>query len=162
MSSVGPATGTVRVDGIGTPVAGDVPKLILMALQYIGARALRVMRAARYTLGAGYETESRAHDRVLVELLEHRRAVLEDTTGRAAKEWVEGKSGRGIGQRVDARSPADLCANLCQDSHGDPRPLARMLDQETKTIKLEPKRTPATRASLLMHAGFARDQAVAL
>jgi hypothetical protein len=120
------------------------------------------MRAARATLAAGYEAEARAHDRVLVELLEHRRAILADTTGGAAKAWVEGHSGRGIGKRVAAQSPEDMYANLCHDSHGDPRPLARLLDVEAGTIWLEPKRTEATRASLLMHAGFARDQAVAI
>jgi hypothetical protein len=162
MSSVGSWTGTIQVGDDGAPVGGDVPKLILLALQYIGARALRVMRAARATLAAGYEAESRAHDRVLVELLEHRRAILADTTGGAAKAWVQGRAGRGIGRRVADQSPEDMYANLCQDSHGDPRPLARLLDVEAGTIWLEPKRTEATRASLLMHAGFARDQAVAI
>jgi hypothetical protein len=41
MSSVDSWTGTIQVDDDGAPVGGDVPKLILLALQYIGARALR-------------------------------------------------------------------------------------------------------------------------
>jgi hypothetical protein len=36
------------------------------------------------------------------------------------------------------------------------------MDHESRTIKLEPQRTIATRASLVMHAGFARDQAVVI
>jgi hypothetical protein len=162
MSSIPGATGTVHVDAAGVPVSGDVPLLKLMAMQYIGARALRVMRAARSTLASGYEAESRAHDRVLVELLEHRRAVLDDPSGKQARSWLEGKSGRGIGKRVAARSPEDLYKNLSHDSHGDPVPLGRLMDVETNTLKLEPQRTAATRASLLMHAGFARDQAAAI
>lgn len=59
-------------------------------------------------------------------------------------------------------SSAELYSNLCQDSHADPRPIARLLDLSARTIWLEPKRTQATRASLLMHAGFSRDQAVAI
>lgn len=151
MTSVGSWTGAIHVDAYDAPAGGDVAKLILLALQYIGARGLRVMRAARATLAAGYEGESRAHDRVLIELLEHRRGILADTTGRAAKVWVEGQAGRGIGKRVAAQSPLEMYANLCRDSHGDPRPLARLLDVESGTLQLEPKRTTATRASLLMH-----------
>jgi hypothetical protein len=56
----------------------------------------------------------------------------------------------------------DLWANLCQDSHADPRALMRLLDPETNVISLEPKRTAATRSSLLMHAGLARDQSMAI
>lgn len=55
-----------------------------------------------------------------------------------------------------------MYGNPCQDSHGDPRPLARLLDVEAGTIRLEPQRADATRASLLMHAGFARYQAVVI
>lgn len=162
LDAVGPRTGTIRLDQAGAPVAGDVVLLKLAALQYLGARALRVMRAARATLAAGYEAESRPHDRILVELLEHRTALLADPTGRAAKAWIEGSRGQGVGRRVAAMSPKDMYADLCKDSHGDPRPLARLLNRDGDTLLLEPQRTAATKASLLMHAGFARDQAVAI
>lgn len=94
--------------------------------------------------------------------MEHRRAILNDPAGTEAKAWVEGRRGRGIGKRVTAQTSHDLYFNLSMDSHGDPRPISRLHDPETNTITLEPRRTAATRASLLLHAGFARDQAVAI
>lgn len=161
MSSVGERTSTVLVDDDGKPTHG-ADALQLYALQIMGARALRVIRAAQATLRYGYEPESRAQDRVLVELLEHRSAVLNDPTGSAALAWLRGERRRGVSRRVAAMSPPDLYKNLCHDSHGDPVPVARLMDHESATIKLEPRRTLATRASLVMHAGFARDQAVAI
>jgi hypothetical protein len=99
---------------------------------------------------------------VIAELLEHRRAVLDDPTGAEAKAWLEGGRGRGIGRRVAERAPENLYADLSADSHADPRPLARLLDDERRVMSIEPRRTKASRASLLMHAGFARDQPVTI
>ena len=161
MSSVGERTSTVLFDDHGVPTEGGAA-LRLYALQIMGARALRVIRAGQATLRYGYEPESRAQDRVLVELREHRSAVLGDPTGAVALAWLRGERGRGISKRVAAMSPPDLYKNLCHDSHGDPVPVGRLMDHESRTIKLEPRRTIATRASLVMHAGFARDQAVVI
>jgi hypothetical protein len=134
-----------------------------MAQQFIGVRSLRVVRAARATLAGGYEPESRAHDRILVELGAHRRAILDDESGKTALDWLKGKSRRGVTARVNAMSPSDLYKNLSQDSHGDPEPIQRLAaDATANTIYIEPRRTLATRASLLMHAGFCRDQAVVI
>lgn len=160
--SIGERTGNIDVDEDGTLTGGDVHVLQLFALQLMGARAFRVMRAARASLACGYEAESRAHDRIIIELNEHRRAILADPSGAEAKAWMEGTRGRGIGERVTRQAPEGMYLNLSMDSHGDPQPLARLLDPEMGAMLLEPKRTPATRASLLMHAGFARDQAVAI
>jgi len=160
--SVGERTGRIDVDANGVPTGGDVAMLQLFAMQLMGMRAFRVVRAARAVLECGYEAESRSNDRILVELLEHRRAILEDSSGAETKAWIEGSRSHGIGKRVAEQSPEDLYFNLCMDSHGDPRPIARLQDPETGEINAEPKRTPATRASLLMHAGFARDMAVVI
>jgi hypothetical protein len=162
VSSVGQRSGTIAIDKNGIPTGEDAHILQLFALVLMGARAVRVIRAARAVLACGYEAESRANDRILVELLEHRRAILADPTGAQAKAWMEGTSGRGIGRRVAEQAPQDMYTNLSMDSHGDPRPLARLLDPATGTMYLQPIRTTATRASLLMHAGFAYDQTVAV
>jgi hypothetical protein len=150
------------VDRNGVPISGDIRLLKLFAFQMMGVRALRAMRAARATLATAYEAESRPLDRVLAELIEHRRAVLYDDTGTEAKAWLEGSRRSGIGRRVAKRAPEGLYANLSADSHADPRPLARLLDANAGVMAIEPRRTSPTRASLLMHAGFARDQAVTI
>jgi hypothetical protein len=162
LDSVEQTSANIEVNDKGTPIGGDVHLLQLFALVLMGARAVRVIRAARAVLACGYEPESRANDRILIELIEHRRAILDDPTGAQAKAWMEGSSGRGIGTRVAERAPEGLYSNLSKDSHGDVRPLAGLLDAETGTIYLQPTRTRGTRASLLMHAGFASDQAVAI
>ncbi len=160
MTAVGERSGNVQVDADGTPTGGAVDVLQLFALQMIGARAVRVIRAARAVLATGYESESRAHDRILFELLAHRKEILADPTGAEAKAWMDGKRVYGIAARVAKMAPGDLYKNLSMDSHGDARPLLRLLNLEEETMLLQPVRTSATRASLLMHAGLARDHAV--
>jgi len=146
---------------------GDVHLLILLALHFIGIRALRGMRAARAVLAAGYEPEAHALDRVLIELQAHRGAILADATGAEALAWVRGKRRSrekgwdGISARVKTANPEaeGLYGRLSQDSHGDPAPAIGLIDAEDGQVQLAPRRTVATRASLLFHAGFARDQA---
>lgn len=141
-------------------VGGDASALHLLAHLSIGARGLRVVRAGRATLACGWEPEARAHDRILVELSAHRQAITEDPSGTEALAWLNGKRGRGISARVRKYAPADLYRNLSTDSHGDPAPVARLLDPETGVMQIEPRRSSATHASLWLYAGFARDQAV--
>lgn len=160
MLQVDQRTGTVDLDRAGVP-SGDVDTLRLLAQQYIGIRAFRVIRAARAVLSVGYEAEARAHDRILVELQAHRVAIMEDETGKAALDWFKGKLGKGISGRVGQLGSKDLYANLSTDSHGDPAPVARLTD-ETNTVSINPTRGIASRASLWLYAGFARDQAVVI
>ena len=140
--------------------SADADALILSANVFIGARAVRVIRAARAVLARGFEGEARALDRILVELQAHRRSILEDPSGGEALAWLRRQRTRGITKRVAAMEDAELYGNLCTDSHGDPAPVLRLRDADANEIELAPQRTPATRASLLMHAGFARDQAM--
>ncbi|MGI8624581.1 MAG: hypothetical protein ACR2NB_14120 [Solirubrobacteraceae bacterium] len=56
-------------------------------------------------------------------------------------------------------SATDLYKNLC---HGDPALVERLLDAESNTIRLEPTRTAATRAVLLITRRVARDQVAAI
>lgn len=136
------------------------PILQLYAQQIIGVRTFRAIRAAMAVLGAGYETETRALDRILVELIAHRETVQGDATGEEARLWLEGKRDRGIAAKVNAMQPADMYRNLCHDSHGDPRGAWRLVHPETGAIVIGPQRRPlAARASLLMYAGVACDQA---
>lgn len=59
-------------------------------------------------------------------------------------------------------TPTDRYKNLSHDSHGDPEAVRNLIDTTARVIKLEPRRTVATRASLLVHAGFSRDQAAVI
>lgn len=147
MGAVGGRTTTIDVDKAGVP-SGEVDGLKLMALQFMGIRAVRVVRAARATLASSYEPETRALDRILVELLAHRRAILDDSTGKAAFDWLKGKGRARITEKVAAMAPPDLYGNLSRDSHGDPAAVLALIDPATNVLALEPRRTPATRASL--------------
>ena len=121
----------------------------------IGAKALRSMRAARAVLAVGYEWEAQPFVRIIVELLEHREAILADETGRQAYMWPTSRRTAKIAQKSGG-----LYDNLSRDSHGDAATITRLFDPTDNSIELAPKRTHRTRATLLMLAGFARDQAV--
>lgn len=151
----------LHLDEDGTP-QGDVATLQLAAQLFIGIRAFRAMRASQFVLASGYELEARALDRIIVELLAHRQAIVEDASGAEALAWLNGERGWGISKRVTEITPKDLYKNLSHDSHGDPVGVARLIDPDTQNIIVSPNRTLATRATLLMHAGFARDQAVVI
>lgn len=136
---------------------------ILNANIYLGSRGLRAVRAGRAVLACGYEAEARAQDRVVLELAAHRKAILADETGAEADRWLAGKSVRGISRKVAELLEDDtIYAALSSESHGDPRPIHRMLDQERNRIVIAPGRTIATRNSLLLYAGFAREQAAVI
>jgi len=135
------------------------PILRAYSQEVIGIRVFRTIRASMAVLACGYAPEARALDRILVELVAHRKVILDDPTGGEARRWLEGKSDRGISAKVNAMQPEDLYRNLSQDSHGDPRSVWRLYDPESESILLGPKWDPVkTRASLLMHAGVAIDQ----
>jgi hypothetical protein len=146
-------------DVVGVPI-GDVKSIKLFALRVMGLRAFRVIRASRAMLAFGYEPESRANDRILVELQTHRNAILSDPTGTEAVAWLKGERGRGIGRRTEELWRDGVYAHLSMDSHGDPRPIGRLANLETGEIDGRPRRTLATRISLLTHARFAYDLAV--
>lgn len=54
-------------------------------MQAMGVKAFRVIRAARGVLKFGYEPEALAYDRILLELIEHRRAIVTDASG--SRRW---------------------------------------------------------------------------
>jgi len=146
--------------GSDDALSGDIGHLLLHTHVFIGIRGWRAMRAARAVIAVGYEGEARAYDRIIVELMAHRHAILEDHTGAEALAWLRGERGHGISKRVKRIAPDDLYKNVSHDSHGDPVAVRRLMDIEANGLMLSSKRTPASRASLLMHAAFARDQAV--
>lgn len=77
--------------------------------------------------------------------------------------WLNAKRLRRIGERVRAQMEGDdLYTRLSIEAHGDPRSVLALFDEEASAIRLEPRRTHATKVSLLLHAGFARDQAVVI
>lgn len=154
-------TADVDIKPDGT-LSGDIPGLIRASHIYIGIRAWRAMRAARAVLAVGYEGESRALDRILVELHVHRRAIMDDETGKEALAWLQGRSGYGISKRVKKLTRDDLYKNMSEDSHGDPASVQRLFDATSNSLLVSPRRTHATRASLLLQAGFARDQAMVI
>jgi hypothetical protein len=141
---------------------GDLNAVNLAAQVLIGVRAWRAMRGARAVLAAGYELECRALDRIIVELMAHRRAILDDDGGTEAVAWLKGERSWGISKRVNAMMPDGLYKNLSHDSHGDPVGVGRLMDAELQAINPTPKRTAGTRASLLMHAGFASEHALVI
>lgn len=160
LTRVGPRTGTLQVDPETGELSGDVPTLKLLAQVFVGIRTLRVIRAGRAVLAFGYEREAPALDRILVELQAHRRVIVEDDSGEEARAWLARERKHGIGKKVSAHAPEDLYDNLSADTHGDPTPVTRLLNEEGQ-IELAPRRGFPTRASLVeLYAGMARDQAV--
>lgn len=142
------------------PRSGAGPVLQLYAQQIIGIRIFRTVRAAMAVLAIGYEPETRALDRIIVELIAHRKAIDEDPSGEEARLWLDGKRDHGISAKVNAMQPTDMYRHLSQDSHGDPRAVWRLFHEESGAIILGPTRRPlAARASLLMYAGVCVDQA---
>jgi hypothetical protein len=117
------------------------------------------MRAARAVLASGYEPEAQVYDRILVELAEHRRAIVADPTGVEAKAWLNGARGRGIGSRVTKQTANELYSGLSQEAHGDPRTILERMPRAGRKVNIGPRRTRATRASLLLQAGFAYETA---
>lgn len=158
LSSVAPLA-TLGPGEVQTPRSGGAKGLMLFALQAMGVRALRVIRAARCSLASGYEPESLAHDRILIEFVAHRKEVLEDGTGGVAKAWLEAETGRGMAKRVAKVAPDGLYGFLSRSSHGDPRPLGYLADYTKQTFQLAPQRTGLAKVCLLFYAMFATDQA---
>jgi hypothetical protein len=154
-------TGEIEADPETSEVtSGDVETLRLAAQVVIGIRVLRVVRAGRAVLAFGYEREAPALARILVELEAHRAAIMDDDTGTEALAWLRRQRKYRIGKLVEKSAPPGLYDNLSADAHGDPTPVGRLLDPSTGSIELAPRRGPSTRASLLLSAGMARDQAV--
>lgn len=154
-----PGTVRMRCEEDGTYVPEDPKGMIRTANVYIGSRGVRAIRAGRAVLARGFESEARALDRIVVELNGHRKVILADGSGHEAVKWLRRESRWGIGAKVAALGGDGMYDNLSSEAHGDPLPLYRMLDASDNMIDLAPQRTRATRASLLMYAGFAHDQA---
>lgn len=159
MSSVEPPAGPLNPGEVGLPRPDSRPeRFILFTHMLIGARALRVVQAARPVLAAGYELEALVFDRILVELMTHRRQVLLDATGNEARQWLQSPRGRGIGKRIAKVAKGDLYDLQSQAAHGDPRLLEPILDAATNIVPLAPARSDLTRSSLVLHASFLTDQ----
>lgn len=145
---VGPRTYEGPADRAGSA-------LRLYAYLIMGVRIFRTVRAAMAVLSIGYESEARAHDRVLVELTAHRDALRKDQSGKEGHAWLNGERDRGISKKVSAMGPKDLYANLSRD----PRAVWPLYEAQSGSIVMGPQRKPfAARASLLMYAGLCTDQ----
>jgi len=151
----------IDVNRAGIPDSDDVATMQLHALKFIGIRTVRVVRAARSALAAGYEPEARSYDRILLELADHVDGVLNDPSGKTALDWWKGNRRHGIKRRLTAKGAGDLYHFLSQDAHGDPQPVIRLID-ESSTLDLAPQRTIATQHSLLFHAVTCRNHGVAI
>ncbi len=159
MSQVEPHAGPLMPGEIGVPRGGDVQRYKLFALIIIGARAVRVIRATRALLTLGYEIEALTYDRILSELMIHRRAVITDETGDEARKWLEAPQGRGMGKRIAAVASGDLYRVHSQSAHGDGRILSALLDHNRGVLRLVPSRTGWTRWTLMFGASFLVDHA---
>lgn len=145
-----------RPGEIGLPPTG--PENVVLGAQFmIGVRALRVVQAARPMLAAGYEREAMVNNRIINELVEHRRAIRMDKTGEEARQWLTSPRGRGIGKRIRALAKGDLYKLESYAAHGDPRLIIPLFDSARNTIPLVPARSDLTRQSLVWYAAFLID-----
>jgi hypothetical protein len=156
MTSIEPLDPPHSPGEIGLPSAGS-HNLVLGAQFTIGVRALRVIQAARLMLAAGYEREAMVNNRIIVELVEHRRAIREDETGEEARQWLTSPRGRGIGKRIQKMAQGDLYKLESYAAHGDPRLIIPLSDPDRHSISLAPARSDLTGQSLVLYAGFLID-----
>lgn len=156
LAAIQPLGPSQNPGAIGLPPAG--PQNVVLGAQFmIGVRALRVVQAARPMLAAGYEYEAMVNNRIIVELIEHRRAIRKDETGEEARQWLTSPRGRGIGKRIRELAKGDLYKLESYAAHGDPRLLISLVDPEAHSIPLKPARSDLTRHSLALYAGFLID-----
>jgi len=153
LGSIQPLDPPHSAGSVGLPPAGR--KNVVLGAQFmIGVRALRVVQAARPMLAAGYEREAMVNNRIIVELIEHRRAIREDTTGEEARQWLTSPRGRGIGRRIRDLAEGDLYKLESYAAHGDPRLLIPLVDPDRYSVPLAPARSDLTQQSLVLYAGF--------
>jgi hypothetical protein len=156
MASVAPVGPPHHPGEIGLPQAG--PENLALGAQFmIGVRALRVIQAARPMLAAGYEREALANNRIIVELIEHRRAIRKDATGEEARQWLTSPRGHGIGKRIRELAKGDLYKLESYAAHGDPRLIIPLVDPVRHSVPLAPARSDLTEKSLVLYAGFLID-----
>jgi hypothetical protein len=157
MGSIEPSDPPLNPGEIAMPKPGDVHQLMLFTHMMIAARGLRVIQAARPALAAGYELGALVNNRIIAELVEHRRVIREDETGEAARKWLEAPPGR-IGPRIKKLAKGDLYELESRAAHGDPRLLALIFNCDRNALPLTPTRSYLTRRSLVLYASFLVDQ----
>jgi hypothetical protein len=156
LAAVRPLDSSFGPGEIGLPPAGS--KNVVLGAQFtIGVRVLRVVQAARPMLAAGYEREAMVNNRIIVELIEHRRAIRNDKTGEEARQWLTSPRGRGIGKRIRELARGDLYKLESYAAHGDPRLIIPLVDADRHSIPLAPARSDLTGHSLALYAGFLID-----
>jgi hypothetical protein len=157
MVSIEPLDPPLDLGEVGMPKPEDLRQLMLLAHMMIAARGLRVIQAARPVLAAGYEYEALVHNRIISELVAHRKAIREDLTGEAARKWLKSPPGR-IGPRINKLAKGPLYELESRAAHGDPRLLAPIFNTERNAVPLTPARSDLTRTSLVLYASFLVDQ----
>jgi hypothetical protein len=157
MVSIEPSDPPLNPGEVAMPKPGDVRQLMLFTHMMIAVRGLRVIQAARPTLAAGYELEALVNNRIIVELVEHRRVIRKDETGEAARKWLDAPPGR-IGPRIKKLAKGDLYEYESRAAHGDPRLLKLIFNHDRNALPLTPARSDFTRGSLVLYASFLVDQ----
>lgn len=126
-----------------------VQQLRLGAMTGIAIRTLRAMRAALAVLSIGYEVEGGVYDRLLIELRGRLAQVTEDSSGEAARQWLEGQAPTRINRLWANSTMRDLYAGLSRAVHADSRAFGPLVEPDLNTLFFGPRRTQMTRASLI-------------
>jgi hypothetical protein len=126
----------------------------------VAARVFRSVRAAVSTLEAGFETESQAHDRVLLALLGHYLDIASDDTGAAAKRWLQGRPRLKDGDAIQLVGISGAGFGwLSERAHGSSRPVWQALasvEGDAALVTWGPTRTQHSRAALISYSTIAR------
>lgn len=136
------------------------------ALLYLSVIAVRTTRAAMSVLASGYEAESMAYKRTLLEVHSRARLVVEDESGSYARQWLRHCAGK-PGKAVGGFSPEDMWEMLSHSSHADPRAVENFLaisnPDGSTSLLTKPERRPAvSNGTLAMFASETRDVATLL
>jgi hypothetical protein len=141
----------------------DSKDLRLQALWFMAIIALRAMRAAMQALRSGYEDQAVGYQRLIDELHNRAKKVLEDNSGEYARQWLLGR-GLGKGAKLAGRDFWDL---LSGPVHANARAVFDWLavsqpDGTTKVVIGPERRAPVANAALTYIASESRDLAVGL
>jgi hypothetical protein len=141
----------------------DSKDLRLQALWFMAIIALRAMRAAMQALRSGYEDQAVGYQRLIDELHNRAKKVLEDSSGEYARQWLLGR-GLGKGAKLAGRDFWDL---LSGPVHANARAIFDWLavsepDGTTKVVIGPERRAPVANAALTYMASESRDLAVGL
>jgi hypothetical protein len=139
----------------------DATYLRQSAIHGLSALGVRTGRALVLLVRCGWEPEAHAPKRRLTEITLRSRAVLEDHSGEAARQWLDGRapSAGQLMSRYDAKRPWNIFSS---GAHADPRSLRLIMvpppwvdvPHEQRAVQVTPLRDRRHAEGLLLECAW--------